>query len=162
MNFKNEACGIPEIKALDEYFPDYQHMVLDNKFDTIYLNSEKRSSKFIYLLHHDNHFDTILSMKAFYNKAYWCDFCKKGYNNAMNHKCRYTCKSCFRTNCPFSDQNARCHLCRENYRNLQCKAIHDERMCGKLKICSKCNHKKSHKNPHVCIDEKWCKNCSKS
>jgi len=65
LNFKNEACGLIEIKKLDASFPDYQLIVLNDLSETVYLNAEKKCKKFIYLLHTDNHFDVILSMKAF-------------------------------------------------------------------------------------------------
>ncbi len=38
LNFKNEACGLIEIKKLDDSFPDYQLMVLNDLSETIYLN----------------------------------------------------------------------------------------------------------------------------
>ena len=99
LNFNNESYCIREIKILDEYYSDYQLMVLNESCETLYLNSEKKCRKFIYLLHNGNHYDCILSMKAFYKRSYWCDYCKQGYNNAIDHSCRYTCKSCHRTEC---------------------------------------------------------------
>ncbi len=82
LSFKNEACGIPEIKTLDEHFPGYQLMVISDTCETLYLNSEKQCSKYIYILHRENHFDCILSMKAFYKTAYWCYHCKKAYHKS--------------------------------------------------------------------------------
>ncbi len=160
MKFRNEACGIPEIKKLDEHFPGYQLMVISDSCETLYLNKEKQSSKYIYLLHRGNHFDCILSMKAFYKTSYWCDHCKKAYHKSKDHVCRYTCKSCYRIDCDYI-QNIKCKNCEKYSRNIICSEIHKERICEKLKTCKKCNHIMKYKN-HVCINEKWCKNCKES
>ena len=158
INFKDEPCGLNEIKILDDFFPDYQIMVINNFYETIYLNSDKKSSKFIYLLYNENHFDVILSMKSFYKRSYWCDYCKKAYNNATTHRCRYTCKSCFRVNCEFI-QTEKCQKCNIYSRNSVCSEIHNERVCSKQEICKKCDQLKKYRN-HVCIEQKWCKNCN--
>ena len=161
LNFDiNKPCGIPEIKILDDYFSEYQIMVLNKHSETLYLNTEKTSHKCIYLLYRDDHYDCILSMKAFFGRSYWCDYCKKGYNNPEFHQCRYTCKSCFRINCQHTSV-IKCFKCKVYSRNQVCSNIHQERICNKLKICENCNQKHKYKT-HVCINEKWCKNCKLS
>ena len=161
MNFDSQKpCGIPEIKILDQHFKDYQLMILDANCETMYLDTEKDCHKFIYLINRYDHFDCILSMKAFYGISYYCDYCKKGFNNRESHRCRYTCKVCFRINC---DHEAviKCKSCNKYCRNKLCYELHTEHICHKLKICSKCKQQQKYKT-HVCINEKWCKNCKES
>lgn len=51
LNFNNESYGIREIKILDEYYTDYQLMVLNESCETLYLNSEKNVvNLFIYYI----------------------------------------------------------------------------------------------------------------
>ena len=160
LNFNDGDYGIPEIKILDNHFKEYQLMVLNESCETLYLNSDKKASKFIYLLYNNNHYDCILSMKSFFRRSYWCDYCKKGYNNVTDHRCRYTCKSCYRVNCQHLTI-IKCRKCEAYSRSVVCAEIHQERICKKIPICTKCNQPKKYKN-HVCIDQKWCKSCKAS
>jgi len=116
-------------------------------------------------------------MKAFLNRQYFCDDCKKAYSNPNRHMCKSMCKKCLRINCSLfydyslvddeeqennEEQNLFCLLCKIKCKNMICKSIHQEKVCKKLKVCKKCNYIKNKFN-HVCGDnERWCYNCKLS
>ncbi len=103
VNLPNTGYGIIEISILENYFKDYQIMVMsyNYKFNKIpeYLNTSRKFKKFIYLIHHNNHFYLVRSMKAFLDISYFCDFCKIGYGSSTNHSCTMVCDFCKSLNC---------------------------------------------------------------
>jgi len=46
-----------------------------------------KAEKIINLCAHDNHYDVIRSMKAFFSRGYFCDACNVGYNDKSKHLC---------------------------------------------------------------------------
>lgn len=67
--------------------------------DFIYAGPEEREHT-IYVYVHDDHYDLITSMSAFYNKSYFCENCFKGYNAKNEHTCYNACKMCRSVECP--------------------------------------------------------------
>ena len=78
------VCGIDEIKSFQTVLPDYQiHVVSRDHFNgMIYTGPE--ADKKIYLYLHNNHYDVITSMAAFFNKAYFCTECNTRYDKKKN------------------------------------------------------------------------------
>ncbi|XP_072173772.1 uncharacterized protein [Diadema setosum] len=113
----NTRCGIEEIKLFENTprMANYRVVLVSREhlnFVT-YTGPEDRQHT-IYLYIHDNHFDLITSMSAFYNKSYFCEKCLKGYDGRLEHKCIHTCKLCRGKNCPVtneSDSYERCTDC---------------------------------------------------
>ena len=135
--------------------------MIDKNYNTIYLNEETNFKKHIYLIHIENHFNVILSMASFYNKSYFCDYCKKAYDNQKEHNCAVICKACKRRNCQYINVN-QCKDCKLNPRNDDCSEIYLTKECPLLKKCKECGEIKSFKN-HVCgVSNKWCMNCKLS
>ena len=58
------------------------------------------NEKKIFLLFHNNHFDVIRSLPAFY--GYYCFQCMKSYETFVNHPCYMVCKKCKCKNCEFT------------------------------------------------------------
>ena len=108
----DKPCGIQELKKLEVYFKEFQITLLnaDSKFDSKPVYTGLKNSKFFYLYHTGNHYNVIKSMKVFTNKSFYCDFCKIGYNNRIEHKCKNLCKMCNRLNCTASNK-IRCEFC---------------------------------------------------
>lgn len=57
--------------------------------EPIYLNNERKFSKFIYLTYDSKlkHYNVIISMKVFKKKIIYCDYCKSGYDHRNKHNC---------------------------------------------------------------------------
>ena len=100
-------------------------------------------------------------MASFYNKSYFCDYCKKAYDYQKDHSCPVMCKACKRKNCKYENVK-QCVQCKRNSRNDACAEIHSTKECPMLKKCTECGQIKSFKN-HVCGGlNKWCQNCKLS
>ena len=71
-------------------------MINDSK-ETIYHKRNQNANKCICLLYQKNHFDVIISPSGFFNRSYFCDLGKKGYDITDNvHVCiggKY-CRNC--------------------------------------------------------------------
>ncbi|XP_030840510.1 uncharacterized protein LOC105442037 isoform X1 [Strongylocentrotus purpuratus] len=103
---ENTKCGIEEIKLFEktEFMAGFRVVVVSKEhlnFIT-YAGPEDRQHT-IYLYVHDNHFDLITSMAAFYNKSYFCHECLVGYDKKLRHDCIFRCKLCKGDDCPASN-----------------------------------------------------------
>ena len=78
-------CGLNEVKQFQAYLTNYQINIVssDHQHSIIYSGPEKR----IYLFLHDNHYEVITSMPAFFARKKYCHTCKKGYDHSINHLC---------------------------------------------------------------------------
>ena len=164
-NLSNQACGYAEMELLDNFYlkDDYQLLVVNMEGTKVYCNMEKRrddSTKTINLLLHNNHFDVINSMEAFYNRSYYCHYCKVPYNLNVSHRCPNTCRICTRQDCEIVTKDLQCKKCNKWAHNEQCLGIHMERICKQVTKCEICNQNLSSYRRHVCLDEVWCKNCA--
>ena len=169
----NIALGLDHVKQIDKYFGcEYQISVFSADRDTlpVYYDVEKgknKNVKFINILYHELHFNTILSIKRFYNTGYFCDYCKKKFSNLGAHKCQFTCKACNRFKCYNEDENdddsesfKSCNACKIECNNQTCYDMHIQQFCFKKLICNTCQT--IMKKPHICLNEKWCENCKQS
>ena len=162
LNLPNKKCGIEEIAHIERSLKDYQITVIncDGKIhkEPLYIGEIK--DKFIYITYSGNHFAAITTMSGFFDRGYFCHFCKKNYNNLEKHKCEYNCKHCRRYKC-FETTKIACKFCKTQCKNETCVRIHQERFCFQAKKCHSCNSFKGIN--HVCNpNDKWCKNCKKS
>ena len=128
--------------------------------------------KVIYLLKHENHYNSLRSMIAFWNRSYFCPDCCKEYTteDAAHHSCLgRNSASCQRTRsqknrggCPeFTPGKRRtihCKDCQRDFYGPDCFKVHKEpkgkkkvSLCQKLKKCLHCckgytvNPKQRHK-----------------
>ena len=141
-------------------------MVIEGNFqlnkEPLYLNKDKKFNKFIYLGLQDNHYFVITSMAAFLKKHFYCDYCKKGFNQLGRHKCDNTCDSCLRLSCDQSDKSIQevCDYCNKICFNTTCSRIHHEQFCTRVAFCKVCRKRKFSK--HVCDNQKYCSNCAEA
>jgi len=107
---------------------------------------------------YDGHYAVITSVPAFLNRGYFCNICKKSYNNLHEHRCMVRCDACFRpVNCQ-PTQLMLCPTCNRVFKNNDCFNHHlknrvtfkrnkkdktkltknEVNMCYRIKRCSKC------------------------
>ena len=160
LQIQNKQCGLMEMKKLEAYYRDYQLTVINNDGR---LNKEpifigEKNVKFIYISYTGSHYNVIKSMAVFLHKSIYCNYCKIGYNNRDEHRCATLCKSCNRST-GVKETKLKCEFCQKICSN-KCKILHETKMCKVTRLCEKCGLTK--KRHHICIDEKFCKNCNKS
>ncbi|XP_071509043.1 uncharacterized protein [Diadema antillarum] len=115
-------CGIDEIKQFENTARMRNYRVIliskENLNTIIYAGPDDRQHA-IYLYHHDDHYDLVTSLSAFYRRSYFCEKCLKGYDVKFDHKCENACKLCRSTSCPSpakTDQYQHCYDCNRNFK----------------------------------------------
>jgi hypothetical protein len=128
---ENEPSGHKDISKIENYFEDFQIMVIDKNYQckshALYLNENKEFNKFIYILYNNNHYHFIKSIKSYLNRVYYCDFCKIGFNTINSHSCLHLCKACRRSNndCKLENNySTYCDNCCTRTKNYECSQIH--------------------------------------
>ncbi len=168
---ENRELGLEHVKIIEMYFKDYQICVLNgstnNNDQYLYINNEYEFKKYIYILHNNNHFYAIRSIRQYYQKPeagryrhfkYFCHMCKKGFSKNGDHVCKNTCNQCKRLACP-DDGVQQCGDCNNVCNNEKCLNIHLEKYCIKKRKCDVCGFTK--RKIHACLKQHYCKNCKK-
>jgi hypothetical protein len=93
-------CGIDEVKQFQTYLTDYQINIVLKEHQNAIIFSGPDKEKKIYLFLHDNHYDVITSMPAFFARKRYCHDCKKTYDKTVEHLCPNACQCCRFPNCP--------------------------------------------------------------
>jgi hypothetical protein len=161
LRLPNEDLGITHLRRIEEYLKDYNIVCFqggDRQRQPCYFNPDNRRTKFLYILHHEDHFYCIKAICAYFNCSYFCPWHNKRYSNIGFHKCEYLCQICYRQKCLKSEE-IKCK-CSKVANNPACLKLHKALSCFKEKICKKCNHLINSKK-HVCLNEKYCHNCKK-
>ena len=126
----NHKCSIVEIMKAEEYLEIYQILVIsgNDDYDFVYVgpNRDKR----IVLFHHDDHYDYIKSLPAFFNKDKFCFVCLHPYQNDYFHSCVKICKVCKQKNCVQKpDKSFKCEKCKILCSDKDCFLKHQEEVC---------------------------------
>ena len=123
--------------------------------------------KNIYLYLHDNHFDVITSMPAFFARKRYCHACKKPYDKSVDHMFPNACQCCHFPDCPIVSWVS-CIDCNRMFKSRECfdrhkqNIGHEGSVCASLVKCLHCNSvvKRGRAGPdlHHCGQSK-CKVC---
>ena len=156
----DKPCGVKEFQLLEIYFREYQINVINNDgvLDKIPIYQGKPNKKHIYICYTGSHYNVIKSIKSFYKCSYFCHLCKTKTNNIDAHYCKNNCRFCNRLNCQITSTKV-CEFCGETCNSDNCLTYHQRHVCRIINQCSICEGKK--KKNHVCLDQKYCKNCNK-
>jgi hypothetical protein len=157
-------CGKPEwVKFQQAIGADYQLIVLSREFfNSIVYTGPHYSEKQVVIYHAENHFSVITSMKAFFNKTYYCTKCHVGYQNDGTHKCKHGCKYCHaKTLCTF----VAWHSCTTCHRSFASQACYDKHLanatCRLIQCCAQCGQTFHTYRKHYC-GYLHCRQCKKS
>ena len=137
-------CGLEEVKQFQTYLSDYQINIVskDHQNSIIYSGPEKEKRIFLFL--HDNHYDVITSMPAFFARKRYCHTCKKAYDHVTEHLCPDSCKLCYCQNCPIVSWIS-CTDCNRIFKSQECFDRHKQNLgqgksiCALLVKCCHCN-----------------------
>jgi hypothetical protein len=140
----------------------YQIIMYQNKSKNespIYWNRDKNHLKKIYIHYnsHEHHFSLIKHIRSFFGNNYFCESCQQIYYNINSHYCAATCESCRRMKCE-KEFEEKCQ-CKAILNNEKCKIYH-EQICKVKRKCSTCTGLIPVRRKHVCINQKFCSNCS--
>lgn len=149
---------------MEVYFKNYQIIILDNDgklSDPIYTGRPNLYQ--FYICYTGSHYNVIKYIKKALNFIYLCPMCQIKTRNIPDHFCKYNCKMCNRPGCVKEIDKYtyfKCEFCLITCNSESCKDSHQNHVCVKLNKCDKCTNLK--RKIHVCIGEKYCKNCKKS
>jgi hypothetical protein len=135
-------CGLSEIKQFQTHLAEYQINIVSKEHQNSIIFSGPDREKRIYLYAHDNHYDVITSMPAFFARKMFCHTCKKGYDKNTDHLCGDSCKACRFQNCPIISW-VECKDCMRNFKSQECYNRHKETVGNGKSICAsliKCKH----------------------
>ncbi len=166
----NYGQSIDDFRAIEHYLKTYQITIFrnDGKLDKDYniIYQGPLAKKFIYISYTQSHYNVIKSVKRYFNRRYYCHYCKHAYSNINDHSCNYMCKlckclNCIQTQASLDKQKFVCTYCKSKCNSIKCLNIHVEKICVQSKICIHCNSVKLRR--HVCGEmSKWCFNCKQS
>uniref|UniRef100_A0A914VZ48 Uncharacterized protein n=1 Tax=Plectus sambesii TaxID=2011161 RepID=A0A914VZ48_9BILA len=102
-------CGAEELKKLQEVVKDYQLKVFwKENFNKLWFKGAEKE-KVISLYLHDNHYDVITSVAAFFRQSYFCHSYDQVYEKREEHRCKKMCRYCYRS--PTCKGDNSCHYC---------------------------------------------------
>ena len=137
-------CGLDEVKRFQKYLSEYQVNIVSKDHQNSILYSGPEKDKKIYLFLHDNHYDVITSMPAFFARKRYCHTCKKPYDHTGDHICPDSCKLCYFPNCPIVSWRP-CIDCNRVFKSQECFDRHKQNigqgksLCALLVKCCHCN-----------------------
>ena len=151
------SCGINEIKKFQAVLPGYQLNIVSKEHLNALIYSGPEAEKYLYLYHHDNHYDVITSMPAFLAWKQYCHKCKKGYEKITDHPCGDLCKLCNTQNCPVVNWTF-CQDCNRFFKSDECFVRHKDAsgqkkaLCTSLTKCQRCQRvvTRASLNDHHC------------
>jgi hypothetical protein len=139
------SCGIDEVKQFQTYLAGYQINIVSKEHqNAIIFSGPDKEKKKIYLFLHDNHYDIITSMPAFFARKRYCHDCKKPYDKTVDHMCPNACQCCRFPNCPIVSWVS-CTDCNRMFKSRECFDRHKQNIgqegsvCVSLVKCSHCN-----------------------
>jgi hypothetical protein len=137
-------CGIDEVKQFQTYLTEYEINIVSKEHQNAIIFSGPDKEKRIYLFLHDNHYDVITSMPAFFARKRYCHDCKKPYDKSVEHLCPNACQCCRFPNCPIVSWVS-CTDYNRIFKSQECFDRHKQNIgqegsvCVSLVKCSHCN-----------------------
>jgi hypothetical protein len=137
-------CGIDEVKQFQTYLTEYEINIISKEHQNAIIFSGPDKEKRIYLFLHDNHYDVITSMPAFFARKRYCHDCKKPYDKTVEHMCPNACQCCRFPNCPIVSWVS-CVDCNRMFKSQECFDRHKQNIgqegsvCASLVKCPHCN-----------------------
>lgn len=158
----SRGCSISVMREIEQHFKHYQLVLYDISctYSKSFFYCGDPNLKHIYLLLYNNHYYTIKSPKSFFNTKHFCHYCKTPFNHIANHKCKYICFMCKRTECDY-ESKVQCTKCLKFCLNSACLQNHVN-ICSFKSFCENCQQN-YYNYFHVCkADCRWCDNCKTS
>ena len=129
------TCGLNEVKQFQTYLSDYQINIGSKEHQNSILYSGPENEKRVYLYFHDNHYDVITNMAAFFACERYCHICKKAYVRQGDHICPNACKLCYYPECATISW-MHCDACNRYFKSKECFDRHKQTSGNAKSICS--------------------------
>lgn len=130
INIDSESgCFLNDLVKVSKLFPEYQIIVYNNLNDCkSMLYKTMKTEKTINLMHIENHFIAIKTVKGLFGYRYQCEYCENLYNNPKTHKCSAKCNYCREVGpCPAVHTMMQCEQCNRRFRGPKCFKRHKKK-----------------------------------
>ncbi|XP_078502937.1 LOW QUALITY PROTEIN: uncharacterized protein LOC144761443 [Lissotriton helveticus] len=140
----DRLVGFGDISLFENYFSVTVKVLYHNGswkyFTTGAQDSICPVMNYTIVLHHDNHFYSILNLKGFLGARYVCTHCDHIYSNMERHQSEMHCKMCQRDGCvEDATTKVRCCTCKMFCRSQDCLNIHRKAArCSPKMDCFEC------------------------
>ena len=153
------GCDFDDLQKFQTYLNEYQIVCVSASNLKTPLFSGPQRDRVIYIHFHDNHFDALLSIRAFLKCDYYCTLCQVGFTHLGEHRCAVTCAYCYSSPQCARSEWRKCGSCRRSFPSEECLINHVEktRVCEKVWKCAKCD-KLVRRKGHKCYSAK-CSTC---
>jgi len=144
--------SIKEIRKIQAVSPTYQHVIFskENINQTIFVGPENEKQIYLYL--HNDNYDLIIKLPAFFGTKYFCSKCHLGYNHQYYHKCNKAnrCDACnCIEKCEFIER-MHCTMCNRYFLDEKCFENHKN-----FKMAKRNNKiQRSHNQKHIIFNFK--------
>lgn len=107
---------IEDLIRVEKYLKNYQLIIINGDLMSEIVYAGEFKFKKIILFYHDNHYDPVKSMPAFFSNSYFCYSCFKSYCNFELHPCNIVCKKCKCRECYeiSFEKKIKCEFCSVN------------------------------------------------
>ena len=170
VNVPLEGSGIPELQQFQNYLKDFKITVYQyGKKGRDVIFEGPSDGKKLNLLHHNNHYNVLISLTAAFCCSYYCENCHVPYDHKNHHRCGGMCPGCFQSpKCMEGQVKVKCDNCLRYFRGESCYNNHKKvasydrksTVCSQIKQCSFCLKTIKSDRKHVC-GEIFCKICKK-
>ena len=171
-NVPEGACGTKELNSFQTYLgSNYQLMVLEGlKGHIMFKNQAYDHAEHVIALLKIKEHHAITSLPAFLNRAYFCRYCERAYNEetAEKHNCKgQNCIACrlnkkrCRNFATFVKPTIHCDHCKRLFYGQDCYEAHKKGkkpVCTRLAKCLECCKVFKRTKQHTCY-KTTCKNC---
>lgn len=163
VSIPEEGAGIPELQQFQRHLQDYKITVYtygSKGRDVIFEGNGVGPP--LNLLHHEGHYNVIVSLKAAFCCSYFCKKCHIPYDHKKEHRCGGTCPGCRQSpSCSSEELVVKCDSCRRSFRGQKCFDNHlQHSICTQIRRCEDCFKVVPTNRRHTC-GEIFCKICNK-
>ncbi|KAK5650288.1 hypothetical protein RI129_001317 [Pyrocoelia pectoralis] len=151
----SQGGSYQHIQSFQNHLASYTIVVYNSRVgDSVYFEGPREQGRVVLnLLLEDEHYNVITSLTSAFTCGYYCEQCRKRYNDKKDHmQCQYQCPCCHEKP-PCSIQNAKivCNDCKRDFHGQECFQNHkDTDLCKKLRRCLKCLKTVEVKGKHRC------------
>ncbi|XP_069076175.1 uncharacterized protein [Pleurodeles waltl] len=140
----DRMVGFGDLGLFENHFAVPVKVLYHNGSWKYFTTNEGVKNKTVYVLHHENHFYSVLNLKGFLGAKYMCEHCDHIYNNRTKHQCELHCKMCQRDGCVNDDtQKVNCTTCKLFCRSQDCLNMHISlAQCVRQADCGVCDRYK--------------------
>ncbi|XP_074604063.1 uncharacterized protein LOC141857463 [Brevipalpus obovatus] len=154
---RKEIVDLDDVSLIQNLIPKYRIIIVDRfNWRNIIFNGDSTGTSVYIEFDPCNdkvgHYNSIVNMKGYIQRSYFCEKCHVGYNNKFHHKCDKSCRYCLSPEeCSTTAIRSHCVGCNIIFPSIPCYKNHkDRKLCGQIKRCDLCDTEYTSRHEHKC------------